>query len=250
MTEARHHADRDVLADLDAGLLDPGREAQVVTHLAGCLTCRSLHADLAEVSRLLAAAPSPALPPEVAARLDTAVTRSVAERATAFAPTTRLLPPARWRRRLVPLAAAAAVVAVIALVAPDRDLGNSTSGPAAETSAPFVAGGAAGAQRPTDALGTPSLSSAHFRRDVQRKVLRGRRALDVPPLARGGTGLPQQLRMCPPGLLPSDAVRLVARLDGRPVLLALFGNRTDVTALAVSCRAGGATVLARADHLR
>ncbi|MFC0042513.1 anti-sigma factor family protein [Actinomadura rayongensis] len=67
------HLDYDTLADLAEGLLDDDRAASVDEHLAACAECRDRSAELADVSRILAAAPVPALPPDLTARIDSAL---------------------------------------------------------------------------------------------------------------------------------------------------------------------------------
>jgi len=64
------HLDYDVLADLAEGLLDDEFAATVRAHLADCAECRARSEDLMSVSELLAAAPMPMMPPELAMRLD------------------------------------------------------------------------------------------------------------------------------------------------------------------------------------
>ncbi|WP_019633665.1 anti-sigma factor family protein [Actinomadura atramentaria] len=67
------HLDYDTLADLAEGLLDDERAASVDEHLAVCAECRDRSADLADVPRLLADAPVPAMPDDLAARIDAAL---------------------------------------------------------------------------------------------------------------------------------------------------------------------------------
>jgi anti-sigma factor RsiW len=64
------HLDYDVLADLAEGLLDDEFAGSVQAHLADCAECRARSEDLVSVSELLAAAPMPMMPPDLALRLD------------------------------------------------------------------------------------------------------------------------------------------------------------------------------------
>jgi anti-sigma factor RsiW len=63
------HPSRDVLADAAEGLLQPAEAAVVDAHLAGCADCRAETAAFAEVGTVLASAPAPAMPTDVARRL-------------------------------------------------------------------------------------------------------------------------------------------------------------------------------------
>jgi hypothetical protein len=67
------HVDADVLADYREGLLGERRSARIRSHLAGCEQCSSLNAGLAEVTALLAAAPTPPMPDHLVTRLENAL---------------------------------------------------------------------------------------------------------------------------------------------------------------------------------
>jgi anti-sigma factor RsiW len=58
------------LAEAAEGLLDEARSAEVQAHLAECRRCQDNAAELRAVSTTLATVPAPAMPAEVAARLD------------------------------------------------------------------------------------------------------------------------------------------------------------------------------------
>lgn len=75
------HLDADVLADYREGLLSRRRSARISTHLTRCARCSSLDAGLAEVSALLASAPSPTMPAHLVARLENALAAEAAARA-------------------------------------------------------------------------------------------------------------------------------------------------------------------------
>jgi hypothetical protein len=80
------HCDADVLAEFREGLLGRRRSARIRAHLAGCSRCASLSSALAEVSALLASAPVPRVPDELAARLDGVLAAESAARAQAGTP--------------------------------------------------------------------------------------------------------------------------------------------------------------------
>lgn len=101
------HLDYETLADLAEGLLDDEQAASANDHLVDCDECLSRSADLADVSQLLADAPVPPLPIELAQRIDDAI----AAESTA-APAAAGTPPRRRRNLRLLSAAAAAVVAV------------------------------------------------------------------------------------------------------------------------------------------
>jgi hypothetical protein len=74
------HVDADVLADYREGLLGERRSARIRSHLAGCEQCSSLNAGLAEVTALLAAAPTPPMPDHLVTRLENALAAETAAR--------------------------------------------------------------------------------------------------------------------------------------------------------------------------
>lgn len=67
------HLDYDTLADLAEGLLSDARAASADAHLASCAECRDRSTEIAEVSRLLAAAPVPPMPARLVSRIDDAL---------------------------------------------------------------------------------------------------------------------------------------------------------------------------------
>ncbi|MCW2941489.1 MAG: hypothetical protein JWN00_4474 [Actinomycetia bacterium] len=98
------HLDYDTLADLAEGLLDRERAASADAHLLSCPDCRDRSEELTEVSRILAEAPLPPLPAELAARIDAAILAEAASPARSTS---------SRRRSLFMLSAAAAVVVVV-----------------------------------------------------------------------------------------------------------------------------------------
>jgi hypothetical protein len=101
------HLDYDTLADLSEGLLSDAQAASADAHLAGCAMCQNRSAEIADVSRLLAAAPLPPMPADLASRIDEAL----ATAATTSGPVVNLEGRRHKRRiRTLSIAAAAAVV--------------------------------------------------------------------------------------------------------------------------------------------
>ncbi|QFG23168.1 anti-sigma factor [Actinomadura sp. WMMB 499] len=102
------HVDYEVLADLAEGLLEDDQAASVNAHLETCADCRDRSADLADVSRILAEAPVPSMPAELAERIDTALAAESLDNATVVS-----LEQRRGRRHWRILSAAAATVVVL-----------------------------------------------------------------------------------------------------------------------------------------
>lgn len=74
------HLDPDGLAEFRAGLITGRRGARISAHLAACERCTALDGELAGVSALLSAISVPAMPENVAQRLDTVLAAEVAKR--------------------------------------------------------------------------------------------------------------------------------------------------------------------------
>ncbi len=87
------HVALDELADAAGGSVDPERGASIDAHLAECGTCRAQVDALRQVSVRLAAEPRPVMPPDVFARLQTAVAEESAVR------TGRVVPLATYHPR-------------------------------------------------------------------------------------------------------------------------------------------------------
>ncbi|MEU5880988.1 hypothetical protein [Spirillospora sp. NPDC047279] len=102
------HYDYDTLADLAEGLLEDDHAASVNAHLDTCAECRDRSADLADVSRLLAEAPVPSMPADLAERIDHALAAESLNNATVVS-----LEQRRGRRHWRILSAAAATVVVL-----------------------------------------------------------------------------------------------------------------------------------------
>lgn len=88
------HPDADALAACREGLLGKRRLARIRAHLARCPRCASLDQELAAVSTLLASAPVPRIPDELAARLDTVLAAESAARARGESPAADGIPAA------------------------------------------------------------------------------------------------------------------------------------------------------------
>ncbi|GAA1388675.1 hypothetical protein GCM10009639_15460 [Kitasatospora putterlickiae] len=86
---AGSHPEVDELADLAEDLLAPADADALRRHLTGCAECRETVEALAEVRTLLAGAEPPAMPADVAARLDAALAAAAQD-----APATAPAPPA------------------------------------------------------------------------------------------------------------------------------------------------------------
>lgn len=87
--EPAGHPAAEELAEAAEGLLGPDRADAVEQHVAGCARCQQTAAALRSVSSVLAAAPLPVMPPEVARRLQEAVAQQAAARRAERAEATR-----------------------------------------------------------------------------------------------------------------------------------------------------------------
>jgi hypothetical protein len=72
------HADLELIAAFHEGLLDGSAAERLGRHLAECGACAERDAAIAQVTTRLAAAPVPAMPPELARRLDAALDAEIA----------------------------------------------------------------------------------------------------------------------------------------------------------------------------
>jgi hypothetical protein len=121
MSGQRAHPDNETIAEYQAGALASWhvlRRRRVAAHLAGCPDCSATAQRLTRVSMVLAAAPHPAMPPDVAERL-TAVL--AAQSLDPHDKTTRgrsrrlLAAPGGRRPALVPAAATVVALAAVGL---------------------------------------------------------------------------------------------------------------------------------------
>ncbi|WP_405005491.1 zf-HC2 domain-containing protein [Kitasatospora purpeofusca] len=81
------HPSVDELADLSEDLLAPAEAEALREHLAGCADCRETVDALTEVRGLLGAAEAPAMPSDVAARIDAALAAAAGPPTPVTAPT-------------------------------------------------------------------------------------------------------------------------------------------------------------------
>lgn len=79
------HPDVEALAFFAEDLLDPDEERSVSAHIETCATCATTLDELSGVTRVLAEAPAPALPQDVADLLDGRIAEAVHERSAAAA---------------------------------------------------------------------------------------------------------------------------------------------------------------------
>lgn len=109
------HPDLDSLAELDEGLVDEAAEPAIRAHLDACASCRAQLARLRTTRALVSTLPAVPMPPDVAARIDTALA-GAAQEPVASTTVVPLAGRPRWRNAPT-LAGAAAAAAVILLVA-------------------------------------------------------------------------------------------------------------------------------------
>jgi hypothetical protein len=140
------HPESGVLAEYQAGLVTGRRRASIASHLEGCDRCAGLSDQLGEIPVLLAAAPPPAMPGDVARRLDLvlaaeAAKRDSSERTVDDSPAHRPASPGprrRWDFRLVTQRILVPAAAVVVLAAGgfglNRVIGGSSSSSAASRS--------------------------------------------------------------------------------------------------------------------
>jgi hypothetical protein len=118
------HLDYEALADFAEGILDDATATSTEEHLAHCDDCRRRAAEVAEVSRVLARAPTPPMPAHLVDRLDAVLAAEAASHTPAY----------RHHRRFQFVAAAAAAVvlvgggaAAVRTVMGDGDSGSNTA---------------------------------------------------------------------------------------------------------------------------
>ncbi|MGI8613823.1 MAG: hypothetical protein ACR2KL_07780 [Nocardioidaceae bacterium] len=286
MAEQNRHPDVLVLAEHAEGLLDEAAQEVVTAHLRGCAACANTVADLADLPAVLAGARLPAMPLDVATRIDAALTEAAASRSTEgvepeplpAGSSARHVVPLRRRRWLAPALAAAATVAVVGIGVPVvRSLTSAES----STSASQL-GDPAGVRKPSSAskaAGTPTsqpmsgadtgsprngtrpvLRSASFGQDVLRSFYAQRRAADpqafdsvrnrpaVPTAAELNTSRDQVTGGRSAPLCYGQSERSLPRIivDGTPAYLLRYGPRPQRQAVAYTCTRTTPHVLAAA----
>lgn len=240
MTE---HVDIEVLAEYAEGLLDSEESRRVARHLDGCERCEREHAALGDVSSLLAAAPPPVMPPEVASRVEAAIDAEAYARqtatATAEAPGGNVVAmrSRRARRWIAPLSAvaAAAVVVVggVTLVNQVNGHGGAQSGAAPTSESPAEAVPKAAGPRFTD-------SGTHYTATALAAQVNGTVRKSAPG---GGLGAKSDKESPGPSRLPSALPGCVDRIsekagdeptvvdrgtyDGDPVRVLIFPHSGD-----------------------
>jgi len=248
--EQRQHLDAAVIAHLDAGVLDAVQAGTAEAHLGTCPACSQVRADLAELPALLASVPAPAIPAEVAARLDAALERAAQQRDREQRTATVTALSSRRRRFLLPLAAAAAVAAAVGFLIPELNLEpNSAEDAATAGDAPtFVEGGAA---EGTDdsAGGLADLSSESFGGDVATELYQ-KPAAENESASTSARDERQTAFLdrsgCAPSPTPTVARLRSVLLDGQRATLLTYGPLGRRVAVAYTCADGRPVVQARA----
>jgi hypothetical protein len=157
------HVESEVLAEFRAGLVTGRRRVSIASHLAACDRCAGLSDQLSELSALLTAVPPPAMPDDVARRLDLVLATEAAqrhspERAVDDSPGHRASSPGprrRWDFRLVTQRILLPVAAVLVLAAGGFGLSRVTGG----SSSSSTAAGSAAAPA-ASAASVPSAAAA------------------------------------------------------------------------------------------
>jgi hypothetical protein len=277
------HPESDVLAEFRAGLVTGRRHASITSHLAACDHCAGLSDQLDEIPALLAAAPPPAMPSDVARRLDLvlaaeAAKRDSSERTVDDSPAHRPAGPGprrRWDFRLVTqriLVPAAAVVVLAAggfglsRVAGGSSASSATSGSAAApapsgltasgtAAARSEATGRSGALPAIEApLHFPVVNSginyqrATLRQQLETELARHTAAAAGPQVLASGSvkGCVQRVIQ---GTIPGTLVLVErAHFQGQPaiVIVAVSGHHRAAWVAASGCSASSDHVLATA----
>ncbi|MGI5418434.1 anti-sigma factor family protein [Actinomadura luteofluorescens] len=227
------HLDYDVLADLAEGLLEDDEAASVNAHLETCADCRDLSADLADVSRILAEAPVPSMPAELAERIDTAIAAESMHTATVAS-----LEQRRGRRHWRILSAAAATVVVLgggATVSKIAMDGASSSDSAARHPAPHRSltdpGSGSGVPKAAPGEPAPAFKVAQSGTDYRSGTLGdqvGRVVTGGQEMRAEGAAPDARLRGCVAGVAGEQSLLLVdqAKYEGQPaIIIAVNGDQ-------------------------
>lgn len=258
-------ADLDRLADYTAGVLDPPERRRVEDLLATDPDWRRAHAALNAADPRLDAAfatlASPALPAEVAARLDAAIAAEAGRAATGTTNVVDLSARRRWRRLAV--AATAAVAAGVAVFGGVVVLSNGPSHVATSSNGANVYAPDA---RSAAGLGAAGPAVRNSGTDYTRQNLSGvlnqnnesvpsRPGPIGPALGTAETGgldrlaAPDALRQCLAAIVDQHGgvptVVDYARFEGQPALVVVLegGGSRRVVAVGAACGAGGADEL-------
>lgn len=227
------HLDYDVLADLAEGLLEDDEAASVNAHLETCADCRDLSADLADVSRILAEAPVPSMPAELAERIDTAIAAESMHTATVAS-----LEQRRGRRHWRILSAAAATVVVLgggATVSKIAMDGASSSDSAARHPAPHRSltdpGSGSGVPKAAPGEPAPAFKVAQSGTDYRSGTLGdqvGGVVTGGQEMRAEGAAPGARLRGCVAGVAGEQSLLLVdqAKYEGQPaIIIAVNGDQ-------------------------
>ncbi|MEW2356110.1 hypothetical protein [Spirillospora sp. NPDC029432] len=249
------HYDYDTLADLAEGLLEDDQAASVNAHLESCADCRDRSADLADVSRILAEAPVPSIPAELASRIDSAIAAESLSNATVVN-----LEQRRGRRHWRILSAAAATVivlgggAVVGTVALDGNEHQATAPPLGDNKDAGSERSTSGARPSTSELIAPgepapekpaykvTRSGVDYRADTLDQQVSG--ALDRSGELRSAAGPPDaRLAGCVGAVTAGKPPELVdsATYDGEPATViaapAATAGTLDVWVVGPDCSA-------------
>jgi hypothetical protein len=264
------HLDPEVLAEFRAGLIAGRRGAALAAHLAECDRCAALDTDLTEVSVLLAAAPPPALPADLANRLDIVLAAEVAqrndypERAGVTRPRVRRtdgwLARRRGGNRRYRLAALRVLAPAAAVVLAGIGYGLSQiGGPAAPVAAPTgsvrpAIGKAPTSQNPHNVQAEPVerspgvvVSDTNYLHGTLRQQIETALRKSTPPTS---SIAPSQLKECVLRVTHGATLALLqrARYQGQPAtVIVVSGTRSDMAwVVGPGCSATSDDILATA----
>lgn len=269
------HPESGALAEFRAGLVTGRRRASIASHLESCDHCAGLSDQLGEIPVLLAAAPAPAMPDDVARRLDLvlaaeAAKRDSSERAVDDSPAHRPASPGprrRWDFRLVTQRILVPAAAVVVLAAGgfglSRVIGSSPSSSTASGSEAAPAASAPRSELPSRSGAHPAIESPlnfpvvnsgiNYRRatlaqQLETELQRQAHSAAGPQVLASGSlkGCVQRVTQgTRPGTL---ALVERARFQGQPaiVIVAVSDGHDAAWVTAPGCSASSAHVLATA----
>jgi hypothetical protein len=255
MADGARHPDAVDLAEYAEGLLEASDQQAVEDHVRDCPDCSTVLTDLATVPDVLAQAPIPPMPDDVAARLDHAIATEAAARASEWSGAAAQVTPIRRPRRwLAPLAAAAAVIAAIAIAIPTINTSDNSAqdaGSSDSASEPLDSGADVEAPAGEAQAERVALTTEHFGRDVIDAYYSGSDAVRVDrPVSAIAAGTYREAAESVPGLCDLDAGSSVPRgevdaitLDGEPAQLLRRDQGRAVDVIAFLCDDKGPHVL-------
>jgi hypothetical protein len=267
------HPDPEVLAEFRARLIPGRRGARISAHLSGCEHCAGLCGELAEITALLATIPPPAVPDQVAQRLDGVLAAETARRDESqraavqrtAAPVPSPPPRRRWDLRLVTLRVLAPAAAVAVLAAGGYGLSRLAGGPGTTVASgptvttvaqPRSSGPASALQLRPNAIpaGGASFQLTASRTDYLRTTLGPQLQQEVQRSAQNAAGprqaAPQAVKGCvhrlTAGISPGTVVLAeTAYFQGQRaiVVVAVSGNTDVAWVTTPSCSASSADLL-------